>query len=413
MSRVINLKTIESKLPAPAMAKTVLLAAILSRLATTLIVYFWQGGTLFPDDETSVRLVARSIQGDTGKNLARTFDSQAAFYQPLKFVAENVSGSTMALQFMSVAIGSLVPLLLFWFLSKVVRPAVAFVGSMILALIPSQIVFSSLVLRDPYTWLSIVMVLTLVQGFRLRRSRPSRFMIAITLLPVLAYLGDLRFHTFLTVLVALLTTLVLESVRGDRWKLVLAVTLIPLSATTLVLTRDHLGQLGEGVDYVYDKVVNGTTGKGAERRLESIGARTSIECNWFLNSSEAELQEGWEEDLLCLPQAMAMFLFGPSFNQVRDNHLLIWLLPENLIWWIALYLGIREAKRVAQSHPEIELTGLLAVGLIAMWALIDRNFGTAFRHRGEVFVCLVILASVRVDRILTERSTSDREEGPG
>jgi hypothetical protein len=53
------------------------------------------------------------------------------------------------------------------------------------------------------------------------------------------------------------------------------------------------------------------------------------------------------------------------------------------------------------------LRGAVGLGTIAMWALIDRNFGTAYRHRGEFLWAVVVLGALGY-RKLEESTSVDR-----
>ena len=83
------------------------------------------------------------------------------------------------------------------------------------------------------------------------------------------------------------------------------------------------------------------------------------------------------------------------------------------MWYPLLLLalvGVRQQWR--NLTPELAFTLLVTSGLAIMWALVEGNFGTAYRHRGELVWGVVVFAGIGLDYLLNtyrpERSTVDR-----
>ncbi len=104
-----------------------------------------------------------------------------------------------------------------------------------------------------------------------------------------------------------------------------------------------------------------------------------------------------------LPVGLAFSLFGP-FPWLFDRGLDFLLLPEQVVWYaclLALALTlIRERKRLQVLLP----ISLLVIGLLGLFALVEGNWGTLFRHRAMVIPWVITLAAPSIAAIRTRRS---------
>jgi hypothetical protein len=85
---------------------------------------------------------------------------------------------------------------------------------------------------------------------------------------------------------------------------------------------------------------------------------------------------------------------------------------EHIVWYPLLILslvGVRQRWR--RLTPELAFTLLVTGGLAIMWALVEGNFGTAYRHRGELVWGVVVFAGIGIDHLLG-RINSRRSSEP-
>ena len=74
---------------------------------------------------------------------------------------------------------------------------------------------------------------------------------------------------------------------------------------------------------------------------------------------------------------------------------------EHLLWYPLLLLAlIGVVTRRKSLTPEIVFTVLVTGGLATMWALVEGNFGTAYRHRGQLVWGVAVLAGIGLDHLL-------------
>jgi hypothetical protein len=107
------------------------------------------------------------------------------------------------------------------------------------------------------------------------------------------------------------------------------------------------------------------------------------------------------DDVLYLPKAIRVMLLDPlPHHFTRSPNLLIALL-EHLLWYpililaaIGIYSNRNTLFRLNTGSPELLFALLLTCGLTVMWGLVEGNFGTAFRHRGEFVWAVITLAGL-------------------
>jgi len=65
-----------------------------------------------------------------------------------------------------------------------------------------------------------------------------------------------------------------------------------------------------------------------------------------------------------------------------------------------------------QRNPELTFTLLILLGLATMWALVEGNFGTAYRHRGEFVWATIVFAGIGTDRLVAQRRDRTKPSTP-
>ena len=88
-------------------------------------------------------------------------------------------------------------------------------------------------------------------------------------------------------------------------------------------------------------------------------------------------------------------------SRVRLRRTLLGMSQEKL--GEALGLTFQQVRNMSVGSTVSALAGYF----ITMWSLVDGNFGTAFRHRGEVVWAVVVLAAVGAERLLKRRKCSN------
>jgi hypothetical protein len=97
-----------------------------------------------------------------------------------------------------------------------------------------------------------------------------------------------------------------------------------------------------------------------------------------------------------------MVLLDPFPNQLSRSTSLIPPFAEQILW-IPLLLFTASSLRWLKRDRWILLPTLMTVGLALQWSLIDRVFGTAYRHRTEFLWAVILLASYSISMRLELR----------
>ena len=124
------------------------------------------------------------------------------------------------------------------------------------------------------------------------------------------------------------------------------------------------------------------------------------------------------DDVLYLPKGIRVMLLDPLPHHITRSPSLFVALLEHLLWYPALILaaiGIYSNRntlfRRTTGSPELLYVFLLLCGLIVMWGLVEGNFGTAFRHRGEFVWAVAVFTGLGFARVRLARThgVTDRE----
>ncbi len=113
-----------------------------------------------------------------------------------------------------------------------------------------------------------------------------------------------------------------------------------------------------------------------------------------------------------LPFGISFLLFAP-FPWAIESPLQMAAMPETLLWYplfVASLIGIRMA--VGEGRAWIPIAVLLCLAFI--YALVEGNFGTAYRHRAQFMPIFFVFAGAGVDVIRARfRLQRVQRSGPG
>jgi hypothetical protein len=226
--------------------------------------------------------------------------------------------------------------------------------------------------------------------------------LAVIAVPVLWwYISESRLHTFLVAVIATIAAVILTATRYRIW-LIAAAVMMGTFAPWVV----GLGPAG------FDIIARGTTGTEGAREREVASGATTIDCIAIPLVGKGEPDgTGWANDLLCAPSGLRLMLLDPFPNQLSKSRSMLPAFVEHVLWYPLLAFAMIGVWRIRRWKPQIAYVGLVAAGAILMWALIDRNFGTAYRHRGEFLWALVVLAAIGFDQLRSGAKLTEWHQG--
>jgi hypothetical protein len=383
---------------------SVFLVALLARVVVALITANVAGGSLFSDDSTYVRLAQQKASGDIGDWDDYTYSlykTTSTFSVPLTLLFRVVGPSPLAGMLLVGLFGALAAALTTRTAMEVVSRPWSLVAGGVVALLPSQVLFSSLVLKDASVWavLTALALLCAITG----RVRGWRMLPLFALTSGCLYLlGNLRVQT----LVAAAWAVALAALFSDpeqRWRRMAA-------AVGVAIVLPWTFSLGPaGLTFVAD-----AQGTLEERRLANAqGAATAVVGKPKPKPTATPTpgtaappvsgDDAAAANLRYLPTGLRVVLLDPMPWNAGGNRRVQFALLENLLWWPLLGLAVVGALRMRTAGRAIAFPLLAGSAIAFLYALSEGNFGTAYRHRGEFVWAAAILAAVGLAHLWSTR----------
>jgi hypothetical protein len=385
----------------PALA--VLLLALVCRVVAAVVLNTAFHGSVFEDDSTYSLLAEQRANGATAQWDAYTrtlYDTTWTFSGPLALLYKVFGPSVLLGQLLAAAFGAATAGLVTRTAQEVVPTRWAVAAGAVVALLPSQVLFSSLVLKDAAVW-AVLAGLALTSAV-LGRSTGRRAVALIAGLTLLLFLlGHLRVHTLVAAswAAALAACFGVAELRRRRAGAVAVVALVlpwlfALGPAGLGLVLDAQGTLE------------------ARRQANAVGASTAVVPTPGPSSGAGSkpaarpraAAENAAANLRYLPRGLEVMLLEPL--RPSSNRRVQLALAENLLWWPLLLLGV-VGLWAARGRMRVLAFPILVAGAIAvLYGLSEGNLGTAFRHRGEIVWAVALLACVGAAQVAARRRAS-------
>lgn len=421
--------------------------ALVARLIVTIVSFALNKPILIPDEGSYLTLATWVSSGYTADSWQPgygqfLYDSTWAYVSPLVALFDVFGSSRLIGQLLSVVAGVGAVALGALIAARVFGRREALVTGLLLALLPSQVLFSSVAIRESMVWLGLVVV---GAGVAVAVSAHSRTLIAAVVMCAggLWLVGMLRDHTAVAACWALAVAAIVHPRRRSFAPVALALSVLMPTVTgggpfgidlvresqdDLARTRANFslgadssfaapdalssvtpGDDGTAVGGDSGTAVGGDSGDpdaNQERRPSSTVAPSTIAPTAVDADGRAvvtmygKFYAGDEESLGAnighLPTGLVAVLFRPFPGERLDSATARLAVGENALW-LVLYVAavggliVRRARWRCVMFPLV-LTGVL----VGIGAVTEGNLGTAFRHRGQVawVVCLFAGAGV-------------------
>lgn len=437
----------------------VLVIALVVRIAAVLVIWWWFGGVVFNDDGYYLKLARDFVSGNTdswGAYPHILFWGTASFLLPLTGLMA-VFGESAIVGQLFVALCGAVAAAFTARLALVRTSSFTALGAgLVVALLPSQILFSSVVLKDAQVWAALA---AMALGVRLLVTAPGRLQqVKSWALLVSAWLllAFLREHTLIvaswSVVAALAFVQTERRIKMASAALVLALFIpwlagLGLGGIDFVTNAGSLEQRRaanaenantavvagrDGIDGGSDLAEDGGDGEGAgdsggggDSEHEGTDGGSDLADDGDDGEGAGASGGGGDPDsvdrnadrsgdrnvgtLRYLPRGLSVFLLEPL--PWREGNVRVRLAKaENVVWYALLVLAVVGAWRMLRESPgRWMFLFLFAGGITVVYSLVEGNYGTAFRHRGEIVWVVALAASVGL-RWLLERASEARSE---
>ena len=373
---------------------TVFVFALTVRLPSWIFVSIYSNGYLFGDDKNYLNLIR-----DFGENRTSNWDDyqswlwsrSLSFLYPGGLTVRILGYHPILILSLSVIVGSALASVLTMLLKQHVNDHIALTFGLAFACMPSQILWSSLLLKDSYIALGIAVIAYVLVKVNDKRASNYFIIFGLTFL-LLIFVQRIRAHTLMVVCIALVVTALLSPSPRKSIRLVFALLFL------LVMPVFMGGEFG-GKQYLETL----TSGMEDQRAAGAVGANTAVVDDSILHPSVSsgpsdspvsrETQGGINrliEEVRYLPSGYKVMLLDPTVSQLSKSKNLYFAFVEHLIWYPMLLLAFYGAIKTRKWSDDLLFAGFIFLGTVTMWALTEGNFGTAYRHRTE-FVWIVFL----------------------
>jgi hypothetical protein len=383
---------------------SIFLLALLARVLVVIGIAIAQPHNIAPDGIEYSKLAAQQASGHTaawGTYFHWLYERTGTLLVPITGLYELFGAHQVVGQLYVALLGAGVAAVAARLAMEVLPRRWALATGLIVALLPSQIVWSSLVLKDAAVWLTLAgLALTVaVAG----RSRGWRLLalggIAAALLVLLGYL---RLQTLVVACWALMLAVLVGALVGSR---VQRLPRLGAAVALGVLIPWLVFNLGPaGVTYVKNSEPPSQLRAGS-----SVGASSPISGTAPPTSSAAASADQSEvgADVRHLPQGVLALLAEPYPWQSGGSVYLNLARIQTVIWYPLLLLAFLGLLMLRPRHLRVMAFPLLAGGaILILYALTEGNLGTAFRHRGEFEWVIALLAGFGLWRLARWRASA-------
>ncbi len=391
-----------------------LIALPLRIVAAAGITYF--RGFLFPDEGGYVDLgrlastgqLTIKVDGGSGEGL---FHEAASFMWPVTLLFKIFGAHILVASLWAALFGSVTAALVAYLVLRVLGPAWGAAAGITVAVFPSQVLWSSVVLRESMVWAALAGIAIGIALF----SRAERWqaLVEATVVTGVCLLGLAYLRSWTFVAAAWATGLAVwlfrpakpVLARGLCALLLLLVPVLPgwgLAGSTYI--GHNTGVLGyertvlaEGAKsaFVHPKVVQKTSTSGPTT-VTTTGRSTTVTTipAAFAASEALVVPHGLANDLKALPTGIIAFTLRPFPGQFGGGLSYDFAGVEELVYYPLYVLAILGLVAYRRRREVIAFPLLVILSVTAIAAETEGNLGSAFRHRDQLLWAVVFLAAL-------------------
>ncbi len=412
-------------------ALIIFIVALIARLSTVVAIHLFHDGVVIPDEGQylTLALVASEGQltphfwGGYGQSL---FNATRTFTWPLTAFFWLFGPSRVVAQLVPVLFGAVTAAATTVIAGRFLRRRYAIVAGLIVAVFPSQVLWSSVVLREALIWAGLAGIAVVV-GYSQRQRSEARVMGSV-LVAGLLFIGLvwLRSHTAAIALWCLFPALLVSrsgrSVRATSaiFVLVIAPWLVGMGPAAVPFGKAAFSRTGTAHGYMS---MNANSSVSVFQRLsaETSGSLCDTLTNqesgtWSeIENLAGRLLEREKGDWVCihesmgaailvdnrvssalgrLPRGLVNTMLRPFPWEPRWSNLEFLLASFETLLWIVLYiLSAHGLWRHRDNIQQLVFPVLVTGSIVLSGAVTQGNLGTAFRHRGQILFALAILSA--------------------
>lgn len=437
----------DAALAHPVLFVFVLALAVRVFIAVVLTKYF--SGTLVLDDTTYHAMAYQMAEGAAGAWDDYTYQlywSTATFMVPITWLYRLFGASPIVGQLFVVLMGTVTAAFVVRLALEFVTPRWAIVAGVIVALLPSQAFWSSMLMKDASVWL-VLSGLGLTVAVGLRAVGKQLVWLGLAAATFLFMLSYLRLHTLVVAAWALMIASFF-GIKQDRVPRISGALLIALvvpwlfgaiGPAGLSLVLDH-GSLEErrffnaqGAKTAIVPTEQASAGEGvAVSELEAQAEALEEQAREIQSTDPSSAEEllvaaekvrervqstgaapvpqlpgdgggAIDPNLKHLPRGISVMLVEPLPIPLTGSVSLKLARLESLLWYPLLVMALVGLWNVRPYLQKMAFALLVGGGIVIMYALSEGNLGTAHRHRGEFVWVIALLAMIGARRLYERR----------
>jgi hypothetical protein len=368
--------------------------ALAVRTVVAVAVYVGWGGSLFLDDATYSQMAQQAADGTlTGLYPEWLYERTGTLLVPVTGLYEVFGPVELTGQLYVALLGAAAAALTARLALEVVDRRWAILAGVIVALLPSQILWSSLVMKDAGVWATLA-GLAVVVAVAARTTGWRLVALATAAVGLLVLLGFLRLQTLEVACVAL----ALASLAGSRRQWLIRVA---GSVAILVCVPLAFGMGPAGVTYVQNSENVGVQrAKNARSADSAIGGASA----GSRPSPSAAAPASASANLSYLPTGVTAVALRPWPWETSSGTLGLKLARvENVLWYALIAIALVGLTAAWPHRRVLAFPVLSCIAILVMYGLTEGNLGTAFRHRSEVVWIVAVLAVLGMTRVTGRR----------
>lgn len=379
-------------------ATTIFVAALVVRLGAIIVM-----GNIFDsspvlDDETYSRMASEAAAGTDSRWDEYThylYGKTAALLVPITALYEVFGAHEFIGQIFVAFFGAAAAGLLCRLLTRIVPLKYAIIGGGLIAFLPSQVLWSSLILKDALVWFVLTAIALVVCEIAIDVSPRRLAVAAVSVIALLTMLAYLREHTLVVAVWALLlaswvgtSAFRIQRILGSLAIAIALPAIVGLGPLGFNLIKDP-GDLSERRAA---QAANANTAfvDPAPQAEEEPAPEGPDEAS-ALKPQPQPVETGWAAQISHLPRGVSVMLFEPVPWGHGGSFSLKLARLEMLLWYPILLVVLLGSPLIARKLDIVLFPLLAGAGILAVYSLSEGNVGTAFRHRGE-FTWVVALA---------------------
>lgn len=423
-------------------------AALVVRVVVAAALQLTVGLSLNPDEAQYSQIAFEAASGESAQwdaNRDAFYHRNGTLLWPVTAVYWLFGYTPLVAKFLVASVSALAAGVTSRLALELVRARWAAVAGLIVALLPSQVLFSSLIMKDGLVWLLVALIVLLAT--LLTRQPPARQLVTVGAIALLMLaLGRLRFHTLIIVAWAVVVGALFRKGR-DKFIAVVALPVLAVSVPWVTGLGpggvDFVTGRARSVDSYRTAQATGNTplvpgppttgittpsGTGAGTGMGTgtgggddpgphtenprPGREPDSRTEDEVTVERSPLQTEASDSFRYLPRGLVVMLLEPFPWRPAHNLEFAAAKAEMVFWYPALLLALLGVFMTIRDktfwRPLPVAACLFGGGAVLVAALTEGNFGTAFRHRGE-FVWVLALFAVAGASHLATRGLSQRE----